>query len=43
MPPFKKAAQAGQAVYDVRDPKAEAAWQDYEAVGQEILAWARER
>jgi len=40
---FQKAAQAGQAVYDVRDPKAEAAWQDYEAVGQEILAWARAR
>ncbi|MGF1567395.1 MAG: AAA family ATPase [Nodosilinea sp.] len=35
---FQKAAQFGKAVYDVRDPKAEAAWQDYETVGQEILA-----
>ena len=37
---FQKAAQAGQAVYDTRDAKAEAAWQDYEAVGREILSWA---
>ena len=37
---FQKAAQAGQAVYDTRDPKAEAAWHDYEAVGREILTWA---
>jgi chromosome partitioning protein len=39
---FQKAAQAGTSVYDVRDSKAEAAWQDYEAVGKEILAWALE-
>jgi chromosome partitioning protein len=35
---FQKAAQAGVPVYGVKDGKAEAAWQDYEAVGQEILA-----
>lgn len=34
---FQKAAQAGKAVYDINDPKAEPAWQDYKAVGQEIL------
>lgn len=34
---FQKAAQEGKAVYDVRDPKAETAWNDYQAVGQEIL------
>ncbi|MGF1458463.1 MAG: AAA family ATPase [Leptolyngbyaceae cyanobacterium] len=34
---FQKAAQAGVPVYSAKDPKAEAAWQDYEAVGQEIL------
>ena len=35
---FQKAALAGTAVYDVRDPKAELGWQDYSAVGKEILA-----
>jgi chromosome partitioning protein len=34
---FQKAAQQGTAVYDVKDPKAEQAWQDYQAVGKEIL------
>ncbi len=34
---FQKAAQAGVPVYGIQDPKAEAAWQDYKAVGQEIL------
>jgi chromosome partitioning protein len=34
---FQKAAQAGKVVYDINDPKAEPAWQDYQAVGQEIL------
>lgn len=34
---FQKAAAAGLPVYSVKDPKAESAWQDYEAVGQEIL------
>lgn len=34
---FQKAAMAGVPVYAVKDTKAEAAWQDYEAVGQEIL------
>jgi chromosome partitioning protein len=34
---FQKAAQAGVPVYEVKDSKAEAAWQDYQAVGQEIL------
>jgi chromosome partitioning protein len=40
---FQKAAQEGKAVYDVKDPKAEQAWQDYETVGKEILNWALER
>ncbi|TVP66054.1 MAG: ParA family protein [Leptolyngbya sp. LCM1.Bin17] len=35
---FQKAAQAGQVIYSVKDPKAEAGWHDYETVGQEILA-----
>lgn len=34
---FQKAAMSGVPVYDVKDPKAEAAWQDYETVGNEIL------
>ncbi|MBD2256971.1 ParA family protein [Pseudanabaena sp. FACHB-2040] len=34
---FQKAALAGVPVYEVKDPKAEDAWQDYEGVGQEIL------
>jgi chromosome partitioning protein len=34
---FQKAALAGTAVYDVKDPKAEAGWQDYGAVGREVL------
>lgn len=37
---FQKAALAGTAVYDVKDPKAEVGWQDYGAVGKEILALA---
>ncbi len=37
---FQKAALAGTAVYDVKDPKAELGWQDYVAVGKEILAYA---
>lgn len=37
---FQKAAQAGVPVYEVKDPKAEQAWQDYVAVGQEILTLA---
>ncbi len=39
---FQKAAQQGKAVYDVKDSKAEEAWQDYETVGKEILNWALE-
>jgi chromosome partitioning protein len=35
---FQKAAMEGLPVYAVKDPRAEAGWQDYEAVGQEILA-----
>jgi chromosome partitioning protein len=35
---FQKAAQAGTVVYDVKDPKAGDAWQDYQLVGQELLA-----
>lgn len=34
---FQKAALAGVPVYEVKDPKAEQAWQDYEAIGKEIL------
>lgn len=39
---FQKAALAGTAVYDVKDPKAEVSWQDYVAVGKEILTYALE-
>lgn len=35
---FQKAAMNGLPVYSVKDPRAELGWQDYEAVGQEILA-----
>jgi chromosome partitioning protein len=39
---FQKAALAGTAVYDVKDPKAEVGWQDYRAIGQEILtSWQK--
>ncbi|HEY9887563.1 MAG TPA: ParA family protein [Candidatus Obscuribacterales bacterium] len=34
---FQKAAQEGVPVYAVKNPKAEAAWQAYAAVGAEIL------
>lgn len=34
---FQKAALAGTAVYDVKDPKAELGWQDYVAIGKEVL------
>ncbi|HIK46344.1 MAG TPA: ParA family protein [Leptolyngbyaceae cyanobacterium M65_K2018_010] len=34
---YQKAAQQGRVVYDVKDPKAELAWQDYQAVGKELL------
>ncbi len=34
---FQKAALQGLPVYSVKDPRAEAGWQDYERVGQEIL------
>ncbi|MEO0490143.1 MAG: ParA family protein [Cyanobacteria bacterium J06659_2] len=37
---FQKAALAGVPVYAVKDPRAEWGWQDYEAVGKEILQWA---
>ncbi|PSR15101.1 chromosome partitioning protein ParA [filamentous cyanobacterium CCP3] len=37
---FQKAALAGTAVYDVKDAKAELGWQDYVAVGKEVLALA---
>jgi chromosome partitioning protein len=35
---FQKSALQGIPVYAVKDPRAEAGWQDYENVGQEILA-----
>ncbi|EDX86352.1 hypothetical protein S7335_4056 [Synechococcus sp. PCC 7335] len=34
---FQKAALQGVPVYMVKDPRAEACWQDYETVGNEIL------
>ena len=34
---FQKAAMQGVPVYDVKDQRAERGWQDYEAVGSEIL------
>ena len=34
---FQKAALQGVPVYTVKDPRAEAGWQDYENVGNEIL------
>lgn len=34
---FQKAALQGLPVYSVKDPRAEAGWQDYEKVGEEIL------
>ena len=34
---FQKAALKGLPVYSVKDPRAEASWQDYEQVGEEIL------
>ena len=34
---FQKAALQGIPVYSVKDARAEAGWQDYEAVGKEIL------
>ncbi|ASC70324.1 ParA family chromosome partitioning protein [Halomicronema hongdechloris C2206] len=42
---FQKAALRGVPVYAVADPKAEEAWQDYQAIGQELLqvAAGRER
>jgi chromosome partitioning protein len=35
---FQKAAQAGQLVSDVKDPRAPDGWQDYQQVGQELIA-----
>ncbi|MGB3300450.1 MAG: ParA family protein [Phormidesmis sp.] len=40
---FQKAALQGLPVYAVKDPRAEMGWQDYEAVGQEILEIVRAR
>ena len=34
---FQKAARAGVPVYEVKDPRAADGWQDYVAVGQEML------
>lgn len=38
---FQKAARLGVPVYEVKDPKAEQGWHDYETVGEELLqaAW----
>ena len=35
---FQKAALQGQPVYDIEDSRAEQGWQDYRAVGNEILS-----
>jgi chromosome partitioning protein len=35
---FQRAALRGVPVYDVEDPRAAAAWQDYERAGGEIIA-----
>lgn len=35
---FQKAALQGLPVYSIKDPRAESGWQDYEKVGEEILA-----
>jgi chromosome partitioning protein len=35
---FQRAALRGVPVYDVEDPRAASAWQDYERAGREILA-----
>ncbi len=34
---FQKAARAGVPVYDIKDPRAAEAWQDYEQVGKEVI------
>jgi chromosome partitioning protein len=34
---FQKASLAGVPVYNVRDPRAGQAWEDYERIGKEIL------
>lgn len=34
---YQKAAQQGQVVYAIKDSKAESAWQDYRALGRELL------
>lgn len=34
---FQKAAQAGVPVYETKDPRAQAGWEDYQKVGQELL------
>lgn len=39
---FQKAAMQGVPVYDVKDQRSEKGWQDYEAVGNEILNLVKE-
>ncbi|MBW4655883.1 MAG: ParA family protein [Kaiparowitsia implicata GSE-PSE-MK54-09C] len=34
---FQKAARAGVPVYDIKDPRAAEAWQDYEQLGKEVI------
>ncbi len=34
---FQKASLGGVPVYDVSDPRARQAWDDYESIGKEIL------
>ena len=40
---FQKAALQGKPVYEIKDPRAEPGWQDYKAVGQEILSHMEDR
>ena len=40
---FQKAALEGKLVYDIKDPRAELGWQDYKAVGYEILSLLEDR
>lgn len=36
---FQKAALEGLPVYEVKDPRAKRAWQDYSSIGKEVMKW----
>ena len=38
---FQKAALAGVPVYEVSDPKARTAWEDYKQIGKELGIWVK--